>query len=123
MGRGIHRLSPAGVRNAKVGRHADGGNLYLEVEPGAHGLTRKWLFRYAVNGRERVMVTYSRKLRMQVAIPLRKIIVSFEDQTTFAHEEWTWDGWYKVGTAPGPNRPNIGDEYGDLWQIVDYGPS
>jgi integrase len=55
MGRGIHRLSPAKVRTAKVGRHADGGNLYLDVEQGARGLTRKWLFRYVVDGRERHM--------------------------------------------------------------------
>jgi integrase len=56
MRRGIHRLSPAKVRTAKVGRHADGGNLYLEVEPGAHGLTRKkWIFRFTVAGRERHM--------------------------------------------------------------------
>jgi integrase len=55
VGRGIHRLTPAKVRAAKVGRHADGGNLYLDVEQGANGLTRKWLFRYAIDGRERHM--------------------------------------------------------------------
>jgi integrase len=49
---GIHRLSPAWVRTAKVGRHADGGNLYLDVKQGARGLTRKWIFRYAVDGHE-----------------------------------------------------------------------
>jgi integrase len=49
---GIHRLSPTRVRTAKTGRHADGGNLYLDVKQGANGPTRKWVFRYAVDGRE-----------------------------------------------------------------------
>jgi integrase len=49
---GIHRLSAARVRTAKVGRHADGGNLYLDVKQGARGLTKKWVFRYAVDGHE-----------------------------------------------------------------------
>src|SRR6266516_4323307 len=56
MSRTIHRLSSAGVRNAKAGMHPDGGGLYLQVVPGAGGGTRKsWLFRFAVNGRERQM--------------------------------------------------------------------
>jgi integrase len=49
---GIHRLSPARVRKAKVGRHADGGGLLLDVRQGARGLNRKWVFRYAVDGLE-----------------------------------------------------------------------
>jgi integrase len=48
MARTIHRLSPAKVMNAKVGRYADGGGLYLQVVPLAGGgLGRSWFFRYA----------------------------------------------------------------------------
>jgi hypothetical protein len=48
MTRTIHRLSPAKVMNAKVGRYADGGGLYLQVVPLAGGgYGRSWFFRYA----------------------------------------------------------------------------
>jgi integrase len=49
----IHRLSPAKVRSARPGWHCDGGGLYLRVTEGASGLCRSWVFRWAVNGRER----------------------------------------------------------------------
>ncbi len=55
MGREINRLSPGKVRTAKAGRHADGGGLYLQTTPGAHGLSKSWIFRYALRGRERFM--------------------------------------------------------------------
>jgi integrase len=38
------------VSRAKPGLYADGGNLYLQVSDAG---TKSWLFRYAVNGRER----------------------------------------------------------------------
>ncbi len=46
MTRGIHRLNPVQVRNAKPGMHADGGGLYLRVVEGRDGLTRSWVFRF-----------------------------------------------------------------------------
>ena len=46
MTRGIHRLNPVQVRNAKPGMHADGGGLYLRVVEGRGGLTRSWVFRF-----------------------------------------------------------------------------
>src|SRR5262245_46405836 len=50
MARTINRLTDVQVRSAKPGMHADGGGLYLRVtDTGAKG----WVFRYAVNGRER----------------------------------------------------------------------
>jgi hypothetical protein len=56
MARRINRLSPAGVRNAKSGMHADGGGLWLQVSVGqGGGLRRSWIFRYAVGERERKM--------------------------------------------------------------------
>ena len=55
MAKRIHRLSSAAVRNAKPGMHCDGGGLYLQASPGADKKTvqKSWLFRYAINGRER----------------------------------------------------------------------
>src|ERR1700726_2139766 len=54
--RRIHRLSSAGVRNAKPGMHCDGGGLYLQAQLGADNRVKKsWLFRFALNGRERQM--------------------------------------------------------------------
>jgi integrase len=40
--RGIHRLKPIQVRNAKPGMYADGGGLYLRVHPTG----RSWVFRF-----------------------------------------------------------------------------
>jgi len=74
MGRGINRLSPARVKTAKAGMHPDGGNLYLRVAEGPHGLTRGWMFRYVLGGRQRYMGLGS----------LRD--VSLADARTAAHE-------------------------------------
>jgi integrase len=46
MARGIHRLNPVRVRNARRGMHADGGGLYLRVARGGRGLTHSWVFRF-----------------------------------------------------------------------------
>ena len=52
----INRLSQLEVNNAKVGMHADGGGLYLQVTKTVAGqLNKSWLFRYSVGGRERQM--------------------------------------------------------------------
>jgi Arm DNA-binding domain len=52
----IHRLSALEVAHAKVGLHADGGGLYLQVtRTAAAQLNKSWLFRYATGGRERQM--------------------------------------------------------------------
>jgi integrase len=53
--RGIHRLSPAGVKNAKPGMHPDGAGLYLQVTQGKSGLNKSWVFRWAEDGRDRYM--------------------------------------------------------------------
>ena len=56
MARTIHRLSPAAVRNAKPGMHADGGGLYLQATASTDGINRSWIFRFVLNkGRERHM--------------------------------------------------------------------
>jgi len=62
MARPIHRLSPAKVRHAKPGKqsasmYCDGGGLYLQVTRGANSdaIHRSWIFRYAVEGRDRQM--------------------------------------------------------------------
>jgi integrase len=41
MARGLHRLSARKVASAKAGRHADGGGLYLVVDPSG---ARRWAF-------------------------------------------------------------------------------
>src|SRR6516164_272737 len=55
--RQTERLSSAKVRHAKVGMHADGGGLYLQVTAGKEErqLNKSWLFRFALAGRERQM--------------------------------------------------------------------
>jgi integrase len=61
VARTIHRLSPAKVRHAKPGArsaamYCDGGGLYLQVSRGASGtIHRSWIFRFAVDGRDRQM--------------------------------------------------------------------
>lgn len=56
MPRTYSRLSQLEVNNAKVGMHADGGGLYLQVTKPAFGrLNKSWLYRYSVGGRERQM--------------------------------------------------------------------
>ena len=37
----------------KPGRYSDGGNLYLHVREGATGLSKSWLFRFMLDGRQR----------------------------------------------------------------------
>jgi integrase len=53
MARTINRLSPRTVAAInKAGMHADGGGLYLQV---SRYDTKSWIFRFALNGRERQM--------------------------------------------------------------------
>jgi integrase len=40
-------------RVKKPGRYSDGHGLVLQVQEGANGITKSWLFRYQRNGRER----------------------------------------------------------------------
>jgi integrase len=46
----VKRLSSVAVRKLGPGRHADGGGLYLEVDPSG---ARRWFLRTMVNGRRR----------------------------------------------------------------------
>jgi integrase len=56
MAKTIKRLTPAGVKAAGVGLHADGGGLYLQVVLGKdQTLKKSWFYRYALNGHERRM--------------------------------------------------------------------
>jgi len=55
MARGINRLTGADLRRSKPNVYADGGGLYLQVTK-THdnsAINRSWLFRFAINGRER----------------------------------------------------------------------
>jgi hypothetical protein len=49
------RLTDIKCKNAVVGVHGDGGGLALQVQPGARGLRRTWIFRYMIAGRARTM--------------------------------------------------------------------
>jgi hypothetical protein len=58
MPRKIERaLPPRKVQTTGVGRHCDGGGLYLQVTTtkDGEGLNRSWVFRYRLNGRLREM--------------------------------------------------------------------
>jgi len=46
----VNALTPLGVKNAKPGRHADGGGLHLLVK--ASG-ARSWVYRFMLNGKAR----------------------------------------------------------------------
>jgi integrase len=51
--RALHRLKPLQVKQLKVpGMYSDGGGLWLQV---ASAAAKSWVFRYAVDGRERYM--------------------------------------------------------------------
>jgi len=55
MARGINRLTGADLRRSKPNVYADGGGLYLQVTKAQDNaaINRSWLFRFAINGRER----------------------------------------------------------------------
>jgi integrase len=56
MARPINRLSPLTVKRVSPGMYCDGGGLYLQVTKGTDdALHRSWLYRFAINGRERQM--------------------------------------------------------------------
>ena len=53
MTRGINKLTVRAVASlSKPGRHADGGNLYLQI---AQAGTRQWTFFFQLNGKQREM--------------------------------------------------------------------
>ena len=48
--RQLHKLSAREAETiTELGRHSDGGGLYLAIETGAHG-RRQWIFMYRVRG-------------------------------------------------------------------------
>src|SRR5689334_1029118 len=53
MARAIHKLKFRQVETLrKVGRHSDGGGLYLKITPDG---SRRWVFMYSRDGRQREM--------------------------------------------------------------------
>jgi integrase len=56
VARHLHRLSPLKITKASAGMHSDGGGLYLQVTEGSdRTIHRSWIYRYAINGKERHM--------------------------------------------------------------------
>jgi Arm DNA-binding domain len=54
MARQLKRLTTRTVAGlTTVGRHADGQNLYLTISKTTDGLSKRWTFLYAINGRQR----------------------------------------------------------------------
>jgi Arm DNA-binding domain len=52
----INRLDADKVASAGPGMHPDGAGLYLQATPSADGsLSKSWIFRFSVDGRERKM--------------------------------------------------------------------
>jgi integrase len=49
------RLTDIQCKKAGVGIHGDGGGLALQVQPGARGVRKTWIFRYMIAGRARTM--------------------------------------------------------------------
>jgi integrase len=53
MGRGLNLLSSRTITTTtKIGKHADGGGLYLQVRKRGSALEKTWLFRWKRGGRE-----------------------------------------------------------------------
>jgi hypothetical protein len=52
MVRQAGKLTNLHLRTAGPGLHSDGGGLYLQCRQGANGITKSWVYRYAVNGRQ-----------------------------------------------------------------------
>jgi integrase len=52
MVRQVGKLTNLHLRTAGPGLHSDGGGLYLQCRQGANGITKSWVYRYAVNGRQ-----------------------------------------------------------------------
>ena len=52
MVRQAGKLTNLHLRTAGPGMHSDGGGLYLQCRRGANGITKSWVYRYAVNGRQ-----------------------------------------------------------------------
>jgi Arm DNA-binding domain len=54
MARQLKRLTARTVATMKkLGRHADGGNLYLTISKTGAGVSRRWTFLYALAGKQR----------------------------------------------------------------------
>jgi integrase len=56
MASAVNKLSATFVaKSTRTGFHNDGGGLYLQIAPGASGVTKSFVLRYKLNGRERWM--------------------------------------------------------------------
>jgi hypothetical protein len=54
MARQLKRLTTRTVATlAKIGRHADGGNLYLTISKTDGGMSKRWTFMFAFAGKQR----------------------------------------------------------------------
>lgn len=81
------------IEHAKVGMHADGGGLYLRVQPSG---AKSWIFRFQLNGRRREMgigtltdnePTQARAVASQLALQVRSGIDPIEARQQIALDQ------------------------------------
>ena len=90
MGRGINRLTAMQVqKTVKPGMHADGGGLYLCVQPTGG---KSWIFKYRFGGREREMGlgsinTFTLAEARQRALDQRKLLATDVDPLVQKHAQ------------------------------------
>jgi integrase len=85
----MHKLTALAVKNARPGRHGDGGGLWLQVGPTG---TKAWLFRYMIDGRARAMGlgaadTFSLKEARERARSARQLLADGKDPLEVKHGE------------------------------------
>lgn len=118
MNRGIHRLVDRQVRTLGPGRHADGGGLYLIVEP---SLSRRWSFMWTKAGKRRelglgglakVSLATARRWAAEAAErvgaggdPIADRVAAQAAESQLAAEVQPFgefaDAWFETAVAPG----------------------
>ena len=131
MNRGIHRLVDRQVKTLGVGRHADGGGLYLIVEP---SLSRRWAFIWTKAGKRRelglggvgkVSLATARRRAAEAAErvgaggdPIADRIAAQEAANQLAAEVQPFgefaDAWFETAVAPGLRN----EKHRDTWRAT-----
>jgi integrase len=131
MNRGIHRLVDRQVKTLGVGRHADGGGLYLIVEP---SLSRRWAFIWTKAGKRRelglggvgkVSLATARRRAAEASErvgaggnPIADRIAAQEAANQLAAEVQPFgefaDAWFENAVAPGLRN----EKHRDTWRAT-----
>lgn len=131
MNRGIHRLVDRQVKTLGVGRHADGGGLYLIVEP---SLSRRWAFIWTKAGKRRelglggvgkVSLATARRRAAEASErvgaggdPIADRIAAREEANQRAAEFQPFgdfaDAWFETAVSPGLRN----EKHRDTWRAT-----